>query len=133
MQDFRQFHLPLRALSFDAGLVCFLCAAIGILYMGAAAILVHRFFSREPAPSAAAPHYPPVSLVKPLYGAEHALLAQPAELLRAGLSRAGPVRVRRAGRTRSGARDSRAVARALSAARHHGSWSIRGSTARTAR
>ncbi len=35
---------------------------------------MHRFFSRTPTPVAAAPHYPPVSLIKPLYGAEHALL-----------------------------------------------------------
>lgn len=71
LHEIRQFSLPMQALQFDAGLVCVACAAVGMLYMTMAGILVRRFFSRMPAQAS---HYPSLSLVKPLYGAEHALL-----------------------------------------------------------
>jgi ceramide glucosyltransferase len=46
-------------------------AALGILYALLAAALVGRFFARRPAEPAA---FPPVTIVKPLHGAEWALL-----------------------------------------------------------
>jgi ceramide glucosyltransferase len=53
------------------GVLCLVCAGLGIGYTLSAGVMVRRFFSRG---EALATDYPPVTLIKPLHGHELALL-----------------------------------------------------------
>jgi ceramide glucosyltransferase len=55
-----------------SGVLCLVCASLGIGYTFSAGVMVRRFFSRV---GARAEDYPPVTLIKPLHGHEIALLA----------------------------------------------------------
>jgi ceramide glucosyltransferase len=61
-------HLIGVALAFS----CAAAAVLGIIYTGVAGMLIGRFFARAVSEPTS---YPPVTIVKPLYGSEWALLA----------------------------------------------------------
>jgi len=58
-----------------ASVACYAAAAVGCVYALAATWAARRFVRSAELPAAAAPHYPAVTILKPLHGAEPSLYA----------------------------------------------------------